>query len=197
MQCVLREKLLAQAMRLAEISSAYRSESHRFVELYFAWLEQAEKDLAGLRSPIGILLQAEKSSLASVLDGNFPHNIESGTSIRKRQKAAAAQSLEKMSREIYAKIENIDRDFGQLSEKMCHAVAVLATKQPQLYERLQASQETLDAIWQLLGRTPETMPMYNYFCAKLGLTDRNYLLMDIIQNVVSNRAGAGPGLNQP
>jgi len=40
---------------------------------YFGWLEEAEKDLSCLRSPISILLQAEKSSLISVLDSYLPN----------------------------------------------------------------------------------------------------------------------------
>ena len=107
--------------------------------------------------------------------------------IRKIQKAVAAQSLEKISKDIYSKIENIDHTFDQLSEKLCHAVAVLASKEPEVYENLQLSQHGIDTIWKMLSRTPETIPMYNYFCAKLAFTDINYLLMDIIQKIVSNK----------
>jgi len=187
MQCILREKLMAQAMKLAGVSNIYRTESHRFVDAYFGWLEEAEKDLSGLRSPISILLQAEKSSLTSVLDGYLPNHIQAGKSIRKSQKAVAAQSLEKISKEIYSKIENIDHTLDQLSENLCHAIAVLASKEPELYNRLQVNQHGVDTIWKMLGTTPETIPMYNYFCAKLASTDIDYLLMDIIQKIESNK----------
>ncbi|MCI0693340.1 hypothetical protein L0337_15210 [candidate division KSB1 bacterium] len=197
MQCILREKLLTQAMKLADVSNVYRTESYRFVDAYFRWLEEAEKDLSGLRSPISTLLQAEKSSLTSVVDGYLPNQIQAGKSIRKSQKAVAAQSLEKISKEIYSKIETIDHTLEQLNEKLCHAVAVLASKEPELYEKLQVSQQGIDTIWKMLGRTPETIPMYNYFCAKLAPTDRNYLLMDIIQKIVSNKADASQKVKQP
>jgi hypothetical protein len=190
MQCILREKLMTQAMKLADVSNIYRTESHRFVDAYFVWLEESEKDLSSLRTPISILLQAEKSSLTSVLDGYLPHDIQAGKSIRKNQKAVAAQSLEKISREIYSKIENIDHSLDQLSEKLCHAVAVLASKEPEIYEKLQVNQQGIDTIWKMLSKTPETIPMYNYFCAKITLTDRNYILMDIIQKIVSNKTDA-------
>jgi hypothetical protein len=188
MQCILREKLMAQAMKLAGVSNIYRIESHRFVEAYLAWLEEAEKDLSSLRSPIVIVLQAEKSSLTSVADGYLPSHIQAGTSIRKNQKAVAAQSLEKVSREIYSKIENIDHNLDQFSEKLCHAIAVLAIKEPDLYNNLQVDQQGVETIWKKLGSTPETIPSYNYFCAKLASTDINYLLMDIIQKIVSNKS---------
>lgn len=190
MQCILREKLLTQAMKLADVSNIYRTESSSFVDAYLAWLEEAEKDLSGLRSPIVILLQAEKSSVASVLDGYLPNQIQAGTSIRKNQKAVAAQSLEKVSKEIYSKIENIDHNLDQFSEKLCHAIAVLASKEPDLYNNLQVNQQGVDTIWKMLSRTPETIPMYNYFCAKLASTDINYLLMDIIQKIESNKTDA-------
>jgi len=187
MQCILREKLMGQAIRLSDVSNVYRTESQRFVDAYISWLEEAEKDLSGLRSPICILLQAEKSSLTSVLDGYQPNFVQDGKSIRKIQKAVAAQSLEKVSKVIYSKIEHIDQTLEQLHEKFCHAVAVLMSKEPEKYKNLQANQEGISLIWNLLGSTPETTPMYNYFCAKLASTDINYLLMDIIQNIAGNK----------
>lgn len=187
MQCILREKLLMQAIKLAEVSNIYRTESYRFVDEYIAWLEGAEKDLSGLRSPMSIMLQAEKSSLTSVLDGYVPNHVQEGTSIKKIQRAAAAQSLEKVSIEIYSKIEHIDRILDQSSEKLCNAIAVLAINNPDLYKGLQVNQIGVDIIWKMLGEMPETIPIYNYFCAKLAYTDINYLLMDIIQKISSNK----------
>ncbi len=189
MQCILREKLLKQGLRLSEISTIYRTDSSRFVESYFQWLDEAEKDLSGLRSPIGILLQSEKTSLTAVMDGYLPSNVQEGKSIRKIQKTVAAQSLEKISQEIYTKIATIDNTLEQLSEKMCHAIAVLASKEPNVYDHLDASQQSIDMLWGKLGKTPETIPMFNYFCAKLAVTDTHYLLLDIIQKVIGNRSG--------
>lgn len=191
MQCILREKLLTQATKLVEVSNIYRSESHHFVDAYINWLEESEKDLSGLRSPIIILLQAEKSLLISVLDGYLPSNIQNGKNLRKSQKAVAAQSLEKISKEIYAKIEAIDRTFDQLNENLCQAVAVLASKVPAAFDNLPVDQHGVDTIWEMLGRTPETIPMYNYIGSKLSTTDRNYLMVDIIQKIMSNRRTSG------
>jgi hypothetical protein len=187
MQCILREKLLAQAIKLAEVSNIYRTESHQFVDAYLNWLEQAEKDFSSLRSPISILLQAERNSVGSVIDGNLPLNIQSGMSARKNQRVAATQSLEKVSKEIYSKIEAIDDFLEQFNEKLCHAVAVVASKQPETYSKLEATQHGVDTIWKMLGSVPEVVPMYNYFSARLAVTDRNYLLMNIIQNMLSNK----------
>jgi hypothetical protein len=186
MQCVLREKFLIQAMKLADVSRVFHAKNHSFVDAYIGWLEEAEKDLSSLRSTISILLQAEKSSLNSVLYGYLPNNVQAGKSIRKIQIAAAAQSLEKISKELYSKIENINLFFDQLNEKLCHAIAILASKEPEIYKKLQLNQQGVDTLWKKLSITPETLPMYNYFCAKLTSTDINYLLMDIIQKIVSH-----------
>lgn len=188
MQCVLREKLSKQTQLLMKISNIYQSEGHRFVAAYFDWLNEAEKDLSGLRSPISGLLQAEKSSLISILDGYIPDHIQPTKSLRKIQKAATAQSLEKISKEFFSKIRDIDANFEQLNEKMCHAIAIIASKYSDTYEKLQLNQQGVDMIWALLANTPETLPMYNYFCAKLTSVDINYLLMDIIQKIISNRS---------
>lgn len=189
MQCILREKLLEQAIKLSAVSTVYLTESHRFVDAYISWLADAEKDLSGLRSPICILLQAEKSSLSSVLDGYQPPFAQEGKNIRKIQRAVAAQSLEKVSREIYSKIDQIDLALDQYNEKLCHAVAVVMSKEPELCNNLLPSQAGVSTIWNLLGSTPETIPMYNYFCAKIASTDIQYLLMDIIQRISDNKSG--------
>ncbi len=186
MQCIIREKLLTQALKLADVSNTYRTDSNHFVQTYFKWIEETETDLSRLRSPISIILQTEKSSLTSVMDGNLPNNIQEGKSIRKYQKVYAAQSLERISREIYTKIENIDQNFEQQNEKLCHTVALLASKEPTLFDKLKPNKQGVDYIWRLMKNTPETIPMYNYFSAKLTSTDINYLLTDIIQKTVSN-----------
>lgn len=190
MQCILREKLLAQGRKLSDVSTIYQTDSSRFVDAYLNWLDEAEKDLSVLRSPISILLQSEKSSLNSVLDGFLPQHIQAEKSIRKIQKAAAAQSLERISKEIYAKIETIDNLFDQMNEKLCHAIAVLASKEPEIYEKLQLNQNGVTTIWRKLGTLPETIPMFNYFSAKLTTTDINYILTDIMQKIASNKLPA-------
>lgn len=188
MQCVLREKLLERAIALAKVSVVYRTEAQEFVDAYIAWLEQTERELANLRTPISILLQAEKSRVTAVLDGYVPTEVQSEKSPRKRQRAIAAQSLERISKELHTKIESIDHLLNQIKEKLCHAVAVLATKEPELYATLDVNQASVDAIWRKLAYQPETIPMFNYFCAALASIDRNYVLMDLIANIVSNRA---------
>ena len=191
MQSVLREKLLAQGVKLAEVSAVYRTDSHRFADAFLRWLEEAAQDLGPLRSPVSILLQAEKTSLVSVVDGYVPGHIQAGKNVRKTLRAAAAQSLERISRELYAQIGQIDSALEQSNEKLCHAVAVLASKDPAVFRDLQASQQGISALWQLLARTPETVPMYNCFSARLAPTDRDYILLDIAQKIVGNRIGGG------
>lgn len=186
MQSILREKLLAHAGKLAEVSGLYRNESYRFVESYLSWLENIEKDLSGLRVPISVLLQAEKGVLTSVLDGFTPDYVQAEKSIRKKQKAVAAHSLERVSREIHAEVERIDHVFEQMNEKLCHAIAVLASKDPTLYPTLTPDAQGVQAIWRRLGAVPETIPMFNYFSAKLSPTDREYLLFDILQKIAQN-----------
>jgi hypothetical protein len=89
---------------------------------------------------------------------------------------------------MHDKIENIDQLLEQLNEKLCHAVAVLASKNPRVYHHLQPNQQGITLLWKMLGEMPETIPMYNYFCAKMALADRDYLLLDIIQKIKSNAA---------
>ena len=187
MQCILREKLAALATGLADVSEVYRTDSVRFVDAYLSWLKNAELELLNTRSPICVLFQAEATSVASVLDGYRPEHLEFSRSPRKAQRGAAAQSLERVSREIYSNITRIDSQLNDMEEKLCHGVAVLANKNPDLYARIAATQDGVDMIWAQLSVAPETAPLYSYVCARLSLVDRNYILLGIAQNVVNNR----------
>jgi hypothetical protein len=186
MQGIIREKLLTQAMKLSEVSNLYYKDATRFVEAYIIWLIEAEKDLSTIRSPLSVILQAEKTLILAVMDGYIPEYIQAGKSIRKNQRAAAAKSIEKISKELYSKIENIDQVLQELNEKLCHAVAVVCSNHPGLMIDIQNRKVSADNIWQILGSTAETMPMYNYFSAKLSAIDREYLLLSIIQNIISS-----------
>jgi hypothetical protein len=186
MHCIVREKLFEHSLKLADISNLYLSDGSRFVNMYLEWLDETEKDLSRLRSPVCILLQAEKSSLRSILDGYIPDNIQQGRNTRKILRAYAAQSLEKISREFYSKIGSIDHYFDEQSEKLCHAVAVLVSKRPNIKDDFKTDQNGIDYIWKLLGDNTETIPIFNYFCSKLALADRNYLMLDILQKFISN-----------
>ena len=192
MQSIIRERLFAQALKLGEVSDLYRSDATRFVASYYQWLDETEKSLAGTRCSEIILLQGEKNLVTSVLDGYIPEDIQNGKNLRKTQRAIAARSLEKIARVFRDKIEEIDHTFAQINENMCHAVAVLASKEPAIFQSLQPDQPGAETVWYLMGKTAETVPMYQYFSAKLALTDRNYLLLDILEKMSSNRPARHP-----
>jgi hypothetical protein len=178
---------MSWAMKLSTVSNIYRNDNVRFVAEYLAWLEAAEKDLSTIRSPLCVILQSEKNSLLSVLDGYLPDYILAGTNPRKAQRAVAAHSVDTISKEIYSKIGEIDQNLAPLGENLARAVAVLMGKDPHLFDAITANQDGVDAIWRRFATEAETVPIYNYMCAKLSRVDVNYLLIDIIQNVLSSR----------
>jgi len=187
MQCILREKLLRCCSRLSEVSSIYLTESQRFVNEYLKWLVDTEQELSGLKSPLCILLQAEKSTLLAVSDGFCPDNVKNvNKSVRKVQKAVAAQSLSRISSVLYDKIESIDAEMNQHREKLCHAVAMVLSKHGEALRHVAFDQRGADFVWEHIRQMPETYQMYNYFRSKLSSADRTYLLTDILQNVTGN-----------
>lgn len=186
MQSILREKLIQHALGIGRVNDVYRNESHNFVAVYFDWLDKLERDISSLRSPLGIFLQAEKTVMISTVDGFAPDFVLVEKSARKRQRVIASQSLDRVSKEIYSKIENIDHLFEQFAEQFSHAIAVLASQDAALYAQLQPNQRGVLLLWQKLGATAATLPIFNYFSAKLSSVDRDYLLSGIIQNIHGN-----------
>lgn len=174
------------AFKLGEISNLNYKDASRFLEAYVGWLIEAEKDLSTVKSPVAIFVQAEKNAIFAVMDGYLPEHVQGGKSIRKNQRAVAAKSVEKISGELYSQIEKIDHNLHEINEKLCHAVAVASGKHPELMLAIQNRKAGAGDIWRILGSTPETLPMYNYFSAKLSAVDREYLLLSIIQNIISN-----------
>jgi hypothetical protein len=187
MQALLREKLMDYIKNIKELSNIYKYESYKFVDKYYEWLEKVEHELERLKNPIGFLLQSEKILINSVLDGNIPEDISRGRNMRKCQRAAAAQSLEHISSELYINVKSIDKVLEDWNEKLSQGIAVLAYKEPDLYDSLNIDNVTINSLWLKLSQTQETLPVYNYLRAKLSLSDINYLLTDIIQKIINNK----------
>jgi len=186
MDSILREKLMNHASTLAKVSHIYRTESSRFVDEYLKWIEQSENDISGLRSPIGLILQAEKTKVTSVMDGYMPEYIKERGSIRRSQRAVAAQSLSYISQLLHEKINQIDSDFREINEKICHALAILSGKDRNLFKINKVNESIAEKIWKGLEKHPETLPMFNYLSAKLTAIDRKYLFISAIQNMIDN-----------
>lgn len=187
MHCLVKEKLLKQAEGLSEISKTYYSNKSRFIPEFIKWLDESERELSFNKNPIGILFQSEKSKILSVLDGYLPDDVPNEKNLRKVQRAVTARSLNFLSTEIYSKLQQIETEYDAVREKLSHAIAVLGTKDPGLYASLDNDQKSVIQIWKLLKETPETLPMYNYFGARLSQTDLFYLITEILGNIVVNR----------
>ncbi|MGB1237229.1 MAG: hypothetical protein ACPG4U_03400 [Pseudomonadales bacterium] len=187
MRAILREKLIAQGLALANVSKLYQSDAQRLVPAYQHWLNHCEQDLSSLRSPISLTLQAERTSLLAVLDGLVPEGIQHTKSTRKLHRAAAARSIEKVSVLFQQQLEEIDRYFEQITEQLCQSSAIIQSLQPQLYASLTPTTGAA-SIWHAMHDTQETLQIYNYLSAKVSASDRNYLLQDLVARVLSNRS---------
>ncbi len=187
MQSILRETLMVQVDSLAKVVQGYGADPTQFVASYLTWLNDAQDALGRLRSPMLAFVQAERATIMSAMDGHVPDGTAVSRSPRKTLRAVASLSIERMSREMYERVNEIDRNLAPMVEQMAHAVAVLAAKEPKFVENLAVTQAVADGVWKMLTQTPETMPVSHFFAAKLSLADRNYLLLEVIGNLVANR----------
>ncbi len=190
MQFILREKLMQQAEKLTSVSNLYKEQDYLFVDAYFSWLESAENDLSKLRSPLTILLQAEKTMLNSTRDGYLPEHVQAGRNSSKIQRASAAMSLNRVSKAIYENIETIDQDMKPLNESLCQAVAVLAQISPEIFQKISVDQSSSQLIWMSLGKKNETSHIFNYLSTRIDSIDRDYLMLEILQKFAGNTDSA-------
>lgn len=185
MLSILKEKIICQGISLAQTSALYQSDAQQLVAKYIRWLNDTEESIASLRTPLSLTIQAERTTILAIGDGLIPDGVQPSKSTRKLARAATAISIEKVSLLLQEKVREIDLFFEQILEQLCQAAAIVQSLKPQTYSSLNAEFGP-SKLWQEIKQTKETVQIHNYLCAKVSVTDRNYLLTEVVQRILSN-----------
>jgi len=186
MLALIKEKLQAALDSLKTVSGLYLSEPYRFPAAYVDWLQQTSKEIEGLRDPLIGVLQSEQAKVAAVSDGLIPVEITANKSLRKTQRAAAAQSMGVVSQLLFERLTVAEQQMDDYRDKISQAIAALAIRKPDSLELLEVDYAGRVKIWRALQEVPETQPVYHYLSSRLTLSDRDYLINEVLFNYLEN-----------
>jgi hypothetical protein len=180
-----RETMIEQLLKLSNVAGSYAQKDPEFVAKLDHWLDQTQEKLKPLRSPIAGRVSSQRALLNSVEDGyRHPQVESSGRSYRKHQRAMGVLVLEEIEETLRHKVDSIDQELDILKEKVAQLLAIVSQREPiQIPEHL--TPEALDRVWAQLGGYDETRSMYLYIQAKTDRSDRQYLLSEMISQMVS------------
>jgi hypothetical protein len=186
MRAIAKEKITEQLMQLTALTEKYMSMDPAYSSNVLNWLQQTERQLEPLRLPIVARLSALRGLLIAGDDGYQISNIsETKQSKRKTKRALTAYILSESEQLLREEVDVIDHGFSELIDKLSQLLAICFAQQ-ELPATPQVTMSYVDNIWQMLGNQAETKSMYRYIQARIGETDRRYLLQSLLDNMLSN-----------
>jgi hypothetical protein len=171
---------------VSDLTTRYARTDPRFVEEVSRWLEATETSLGKLRHPAAGFVAARRGLLEATADGHRPDGVEGGQARRVRR-AAAAVTVAEVEARLGEEVMRLDATLAEWQERMSQLVAVAAqhTDFPAPREPREA---WLMEVWRTLDVGNGAQGMFEYLSARLGRTDRLYVLDQIMANVLEAAA---------
>lgn len=186
MQSVIRETIVSALLEVSDLTSRYARTDPKYVEEASRWLERTETSLGKLRHPAVGFVAARRGLLESASDGHRPDGVEAGQP-RKVRRAIAAVTIAEVEGRLGDEVMQLDATIGEWHERMSQLVAMAAqhTDFPAPREPREA---WLMEVWRTLDVGNGAQGMFEYLSARLGRTDRLYVLDQIMRNVLEAAA---------
>lgn len=182
MKSVIRERILELLNDIPALVDAYHQKQSHFSDNCLNWLRQAEQALASFRLPLTSQLAGLRGAMIAATDGLS--EPDSGTKSSRKQRSAQIMLLLQQAEEVLRRhCDQIDQEFEEYNEKLSQLLAVASAKRP-LPATDQISQTYLNSIWQQVKHSQDNTTLSHYINARLNDTDRCYLLVDIVSNLL-------------
>ena len=188
MRSIAKEKIIQQLMELTSLTEKYMAMDPSYTPNVLAWLQETERKLEPLRLPLVSRLSSLRGLLIASGDGYQTPNISSNTvSKRKARRALTAHIVSESEQVLREEVDIIDHGFSELIDKLSQLLAISFAQQ-ELPVTPQVTMSYIDNIWRMLGDNLETKSMYRYIQARIGETDRRYLLQSLLDNMLSHNS---------
>jgi hypothetical protein len=186
MQSVIRETMVTALIEVSALTARYARTDPLYVQEVSRWLETTETSLGKLRHPAAGFVAARRGLLEATADGHRPDGVEAGQARRVRR-AAAAMTVAEVEARLGDEVTRLDATLAEWQERMSQLVAVAAphTEFPAPREPREA---WLMEVWRALDVGNGAQGMFEYLSARLGRTDRLYVLDQIMANVLEAAA---------
>jgi len=186
MRSVLKEKLLAHLDQVSSLSNEYASSDPNYVEHIVTWLKDLEQILQQFRSPIASRISTERTKVLAIKDGRIDSTlVDPSVPRRKAQRIVASSCLGRVVETVSERVEEIDRDFDQMREKIAQLLAIASTRAPIPMPPPTNREAWLIKVWKSLAGG-ETQSMYSYINTTLPMVDRLYILDRLLDNLLES-----------
>ncbi|MBE9042160.1 hypothetical protein IQ235_15375 [Oscillatoriales cyanobacterium LEGE 11467] len=187
MRSVQKEQLLNHLEQVSSLTNEYANSNPNYVENIAAWLESAEKILQQFRHPMASTIATERGKVLAMKDGRIDARlVDPSVPKRKAQRIVASACLSGVVSILSEIVEQIDREFDQMKEKIAQLLAISSTREPIPMPPENNSREAwLMGIWKSLAGG-ETHSMYQYINTTLPMVDRLYILDRLLDNLLES-----------
>lgn len=191
MLAITRQLLLGHLLEIRELVDAY-ARRDAFVPDVLRWLQRTESTLQRLRSPLSSLVATQRAQILAVGDGlSEPTVVRVGRSARRTERAVTAIALRHIEEALRTRLMEIDHKLEDAREKMVSFLAA-ASKNVAIPPPTGDRTAWLHATWRALGAGRETGALHTYLDALLTSTDRDYLLDDVLSNLLEKATECDP-----
>lgn len=184
MLAMMRERLVGQLTELPDLVNLYSRQDARFEDKVMQWLSDSEQALVPFRRPWVARLSSLRGLIAAGRDGYRDPSVGLSGSERKQRRAMTMHWLQEAETLMRKEGEQLDQQLDDYRDKLAQLLAVTSAKQP-LEPKKNLSTAYLDSVWKQLGDAQENPTLFHYLSARLGDTDRRYVLQDLLERAMS------------
>lgn len=187
MLTILREQLLNHLIQLTDVINTYQNHDSNYAQKALKWLEDTEKTLQQNRNPASSCLAISRAKIMAANDGLCDRSISNnGFTKRQIMRATVSLSLDEAEQKLSLIINDIDTKIDIWTDKMSQFLAVATANSPIPLPPTEPRSNWLNNIWNKFNISPELHGMYAYLNAAMSKTDRQYVLGNVINNLLSN-----------
>ncbi|WP_371195193.1 hypothetical protein [Glaciecola sp. SC05] len=188
MRSIAKEKIIHQLLQLSTLTDRYMQLDVAYPDKALAWLLETEKQLESLRLPVVSKLSVLRGLLIAIDDGyQDPSISDVSRGKRKAKRALAAYIISQAEQVLREEVDFIDHQFAELIDKLSQLLAISFAQQ-ELPATPQITMPYVDKVWSLMSQNQETKSMFRYIQARVGETDRRYLLQALLVNMLSHNS---------
>jgi len=187
MLTILREQLLNHLIQLSEVINSYQNYDTNYADRALKWLLDTEKTLQKNRNPASSCLAVSRAKILAANDGLRDKNISSnGFTKRQIMRATVSLALDESEQKLSIIINDIDMKIDIWTDKMSQFLAVATTNTPIPLPPTEPRSNWLNKVWEGFNISAELHGMYAYLNSAMSKTDRQYVLGNVIDNLLSN-----------
>ncbi len=185
MLALTRETLVSHLHDVPGIVDLHSQHNPEFVARVVRWLEGVERSLLQLRNPLASLAAVQRTSVLAVSDGSRDPQISARVTARKATRAMASLAIGRMDTALRQTVQEIDRKLDKAREELGQLLAVATAEKPIPLPPTEPRSLWLEQVWRQMNVSGSTHGMHTYLSASLALSDRLFVLDEILSNLLA------------